>query len=70
VTWRASTLSISPYNEVNALNDKFSLHASREELRNGQAGLVSAHIDHSPASPTFDVAMSGMCAIFPMVRRP
>jgi hypothetical protein len=29
-------------NEVNALNDKFSLHASREELRNGQ-GLTLVH---------------------------
>ena len=53
-------------NEVNALHEKLSLHASREELKSGQAGLVSAHVDHSPASATFDVAMSGMCALFPM----
>jgi len=53
-------------NEVNALNEKLNLHASREELRDGQAGLVSAHVDNSPASTTFDVSMSGMCAIFPM----
>lgn len=53
-------------NEVNALNEKLSLHASREELRDGQAGLVSAHVDNSPTATTFEVAMSGMCAIFPM----
>ena len=53
-------------NEVNALNEKLSLHASRQELRDGQAGLVSAHVDNSPTATTFEVAMSGMCAIFPM----
>lgn len=62
----SSQYMVNGPNEVNALNAKLSLHASREEIENGQAGLVSAHVDHSPTSATFDVAMSGMCAIFPM----
>lgn len=62
----SSQYMVNGPNDVNALNEKLSLHATREELMSGQAGLVSAHVDHSPASATFDVAMSGMCAIFPM----
>lgn len=53
-------------NELNALNEKLMLHASRGEIRSGQSGLVSTKIDASPSSTTFDVQMSGMAAIFPM----
>ena len=66
ITLLSSQYLVNGPNEVNSLNQKLSLHASREEMRKGQAGLVSAHVDHSPASTVFDVAMSGMCAIFPM----
>lgn len=66
ITLLSSQYLVNGPNEVNSLNEKLSLHASREEMRKGQAGLVSAQVDHSPASTVFDVAMSGMCAIFPM----
>ena len=66
ITLLSSQYLVNGPNEVNSLNEKLSLHASRVEMRKGQAGLVSAQVDHSPASTVFDVAMSGMCAIFPM----
>jgi len=66
ITLLSSQYLVNGPNEVNSLNEKLSLHASREEMRKGQAGLVSAQVDHSPASTVFDVSMSGMCAIFPM----